>query len=74
MKTKKTTIPKEGIFLFENSKGFGFRLKQNQHKLVTAQGYDTKQGAKKGIMAVARMLKSNILPVRDLNIIDLTKK
>jgi len=69
-----STTPKEGIFIFKNSKGFGFRVKQNAFILASAQGYNTKQNAKKGLMALARMLKSNILTTDMLDIIDLTKK
>lgn len=68
------TAPKEGIFIFKNKWGFGFRIKQNAFILASAQGYNTKQGAKKGLMALARMLKSNILTTDMLDIIDLTKK
>lgn len=73
-KNLKSHIAKEGVFLFKNSKGYGFRVKQNKYVLATAQGYNSKPNAMKGLMALARMLKSNILTTKDLEVIDLTKK
>ena len=63
----------EGIFIGRNSRGYFFRIKQNQHILVFAGGYDTKQNAEKGLMGLSRILKSTA-PIADLNIIDLTLK
>lgn len=65
--------PKEGIFLRKNSKGFFFTIKQNQHKLATLGGYNTRQNAIKGLWAVARMLGCNHAVIEQFNIIDLTK-
>jgi hypothetical protein len=67
------STPKEGIFLRKNSKGFYITIKQNQHKLATLGGYNTRQNAIKGLWALARMLGSNRLVESDFNIIDLTK-
>lgn len=73
-KTKHNEVPKEGIFIFKNSRGYGFRFKQNKFILAAAQGYNTKAAAKKGIRAIARMCKSNFLILeQDLPVIDLTK-
>lgn len=73
---KKKTAPKEGVFLFQNAKGFGFRVKQNQHILATAQGYNTKQNAIKGLLALNRMLNDHYDTIESkyVGIIDLTKK
>ena len=67
------STPKEGIFLRKNSKGFYITIKQNQHKLATLGGYNTRQNAMKGLWALARMLGSNRLVTEDFGIIDLTK-
>lgn len=71
------SITKEGIFIFKNSKGFGFRVKQNKFVLATAQGYNTKHGAKKGLVALYNLLHAERTapngPTRPV-IIDLTNK
>lgn len=70
------SIPKEGIFIGKNSKGFFFRVKQNKFVLATAQGYNTKQSAKKGLLALNRMLNEHYDKVEGkyVGIVDLTKK
>lgn len=74
-KTTKKAVPKEGIFLFKNSKGFGFRIKQNKFVLVTAQGYNTKAAVGKGLLATYNMLRAwATSPASEDEIIDLTKK
>jgi uncharacterized protein YegP (UPF0339 family) len=70
------STPKEGIFIFRNSKGFGFRVKQNKFILASAQGYNTKQSALKGLVALYNLLHAERTapngPARPV-IIDLTK-
>lgn len=68
--------PKEGIFIGKNSKGFFFRVKQNKYVLATAQGYNSKQSAIKGLLALNRMLNDHYDTVESkcVGIIDLTKK
>jgi len=56
-----STQPKEGIFLRKNSKGFFITIKQNQHKLATLGGYNTRQNALKGLNALRAMLASSVI-------------
>lgn len=72
----------EGIFIGRNSRGYFFRIKQNQHILAFAGGYNTKQNAKKGVIALHRLLNSSIAGItlvstsnpQELAYTDLTKK
>lgn len=75
-KSLKSHIAKEGVFLFKNSKGYGFRVKQNKYVLATAQGYNSKPSAIKGLLALNRMLNDHYDTVESkyVGIIDLTKK
>lgn len=51
--------PKEGVFIGKNSRGFYYRIKENQHILAFAGGYNTKQNAIKGLNALRKMLNNN---------------
>ena len=75
-KSPRAEIVKEGIFLFKNSKGIAYRTKENQHILATAQGYNSKQNAIKGLYALRNMLNKhfNEATGKFEGIIDLTKK
>lgn len=74
--------PKEGVFIGKNSRGFYYRIKQNQHILAFAGGYNTKQNAKNGVIALHRLLNSSIAGItlvstsnpQELVYTDLTKK
>lgn len=67
--------PKEGIFLSKNSRGFFISIKQNQHKLATLGGYNTRANAMKGLLALNRMLNDHYDKVNSKyeGIVDLTK-
>lgn len=67
--------PKEGVFIGRNSRGYFFRIKQNQHILAFAGGYNTKQNAIKGLFALRDLLneKHSHFPLR-FDFTDLTKK
>lgn len=71
---KKAATPQEGIFIFKNSKGYGFRVKSNRFVLVTAQGYNSKPSALKGLIATFNMLKSWVYDEGTTAFTDLTKK
>lgn len=71
---KKTEVPKEGIFLNKNSKGFYITIKQNQHKLSVLGGYNNRANAMKGLDALYDMLLNGYIKCGEsYGIIDLTK-
>lgn len=66
---------REGIFLSRKSRGFFISIKENQHKLATLGGYNTRANAMKGLLALNRMLNGHYDKVANKyeGIIDLTK-
>ncbi len=76
-KTKSTTSVREGIFIGKNSRGFFYRIKQNQHILAFAGGYNKKQNAIKGLFALMNLLnekRHGYLSDTSFDFTDLTKK
>jgi hypothetical protein len=78
-KTAKMAIPKEGIFINKNSKGYYVTIKENAFKLAVLGGYNTKQSALKGMKALHHKLAQALYSKPDgsgtsYEYTDLTKK